>query len=209
MIAFRSLCFVWMLKKSDFLRCVCVCTKRCLLFCFYYCGHKSRVFLQSAVSAAPKWSKRINARKKSSAAQCSSRFKVAAAVAVVATAPTTAKCVVYCDPNCKLLPTPNIRNSSFVHTHTHTHRMKKCKLISTERALIDRAEFLLFRVLLLLLSRQRRRRRRRRKTRQESKVLANEKQRVRKTLLSTVGETNRRAGRFLLSVTRKQRRQEH
>ena len=118
MIAFRSLCFVWMLKKSDFLRCVCVCTKRCLLFCFYYCGHKSRVFLQSAVSAAPKWSKRINARKKSSASQCSSRFKVAAAVAVVATAPTTAKCVVYCDPNCKLLPTPNIRNSSFVHTHT-------------------------------------------------------------------------------------------
>lgn len=76
----------------------------------------------------------INARKKSSAAQCSSRFKVAAAVAVVATAPTTAKCVVYCDPNCKLLPTPNIRNSSFVHTHTPNEKVQ----IDQHRASSDR-----------------------------------------------------------------------
>lgn len=188
------------------MRCVCVCTKRCLLFCFYYCGHKSRVFLQSAVSAAPKWSKRSMRERKALLLNVHLGLKLLLLLLLLLLHRRQQSAL------CTVIQIANYCQHQIyetVRSFTHTHRMKKCKLISTERALIDRAEFLLFRVLLLLLSRQRRRRRRRRKARQESKVLANEKQRVRKTLLSTVGETNRRAGRFLLSVTRKQRRQEH
>ncbi len=98
---------------------MCVCLYKTVpAFLFLLLRAQKQGFSAVCSVSSTQMVQEINARKKSSAAQCSSRFKVAAAVAVVATAPTTAKCVVYCDPNCKLLPTPNIRNSSFVHTHT-------------------------------------------------------------------------------------------